>query len=397
MWLRRNRILVALSALAMVVWLAQMNAAPDKPASAEAHVGKGYQYLQNRRYSEAAQEFEAALSLNPHLVQARYEMAICEFALARLDAARAQFLQVERETSASPEVSYYLGRIDLREGNYERAIRKLLKISSSPPFPDTPYYLGSAYLGEGNLVQAEKWLREAATANPRDFRVADHLARVYQKEKRSAKAEREYTLSSRLRQYYDRAASRSIDCERALDTERRDQAHAICERLFDPHDQDKLILLGIIYGRHRDYEAALKPLETAVRMDPDSWAAEHNLGLTYFRLRRYSEALPALHRAVELRPEYFGSCALLGATLYTLRHDNEAFRILEEAHQLNPQDSDTSELLFNESLILARQRYMSKRFSDSLKFLLIASQLRPGDTEVQKRITEVQALAKAAQ
>lgn len=366
-----------------------------KPAkAADAHIGKAYQYLEQRRYADAAQEFSSALSVNSQLVQARYEMAICEFALGRIADARAQFLQVQKATSGSPQVTYYLGRVDLREGKYEQAAQELLKISSSPPYPDTTYYLGSAYFHQGNLTEAERWLQEAAKANPRDFRVADHLARLYQKEKQPAKAEMEYRLSTRLREYYNHAATQAVECDHALETESRDQAHSVCHRLFDSEDEDKLILLGMIYGRHGDFQDALPPLQAAVRIDPDSWAAEHNLGLTYFRLRRYSNAVVPLRQAVRLRPEYFGSSALLGATLYTLKQDQEAFRVLLYAHQLNPQDPDTAQLLFNETLVLARQRYLHEEYLDCLTFLHEASALRPDDERVHLQIDEVKRRAK---
>ncbi len=373
------------------------NAAASAVTTPRAHIGKGYQYIENRRYAEAAQEFQAALSLNPHLIQARYQLGICEFALGRLKEARAEFNQVEKEAPGNPQIAYYLGRIDLKEENYQQAIHELLKISSSSPFPDTAYYLGSAYLNEGDLTEAKRWLLQAAGANPRDFRVADHLARVYQKQKQTAKAEEEYARSLRLRQYYEDGAKLSLACDRALDTQPPAQARSVCQRIFDPMDQDKLILLGMIYGRHGDYDDALPPLKAAVRIDPDSWAAEHNLGLTYFRLRRYSDALAPLRKAVELRPEYFGSSALLGATLYALKQDQEAFQTLERAHQLNPQDPDTTELLFNEALIQARQRCLKKNYSDCLEFLHKASSLHPGDERIQRQIAEVERLAMGAQ
>ncbi len=366
-------------------------------ASPEAYIGKGYQYLEHRRYAEAAQEFQTALSLNPHLIQVRYQLAICEFALGHLKEARSELNQVEKETPGNPEITYYLGRLDLREGDYQQAIQELLKICYSPPFPDTTYYLGSAYLNKGMLSEAEKWLLLAAKANPRDFRVADHLARLYQRQKRTSQAEKEYARSLRLRQYYEDGAKFSLACDHALDTQPLDQARSVCQRIFDPMDQDKLILLGMIYGRHGDYHDALPPLEEAVRIDPDSWAAEHNLGLTYFRLRRYSDALAPLRKAVELRPEYFGSSALLGATLYTLQQDQEAFQALEHAHELDPQDSDTTQLLFNETLIQAHQHCLNKKYSDCLEFLHKALSLRPGDERIQRQIAEVERLANGDQ
>lgn len=57
----------------------------DHPAKcgekAAAHLGKGYEYVQNQNFQEAAGEFTAALSLNPALTRARYQLGICEFAL----------------------------------------------------------------------------------------------------------------------------------------------------------------------------------------------------------------------------------------------------------------------------------------------------------------------------
>lgn len=365
---------------------------PAVAASTEAAIGKGYRDIQNRRYSEAAREFKAALSIHPGLTQARYQLAICEFALGRLEIARREFDRVEKETGASPEVIYYLGRINLQEGYYESAVHNFSEIASSPPFPDTSYYLGSAYLHQDKLQAAERCFRQAAKLNPRDFRIPDHLARVYQKEKRTAEAENQYAHSAKLRQYYDQGAHEATSCGRALEILPVAQARPVCQRLFDPQDPDKLTLLGMIYGRHGDYKDALSVIELASRLDPDSWTVLYNLGLTDFRLHRYSEGLAPLLKATALRPEFFGSSALLGATLYALHRDEAAFQALRHAHQLNPQDTDTQQLLFNESLLLAREQYMKKHYLACLKYLRQAVRLRPGSTRVQDQIVQVERL-----
>src|SRR5579883_2740133 len=136
-------------------------------ASPEAYIGKGYQYLEHRRYAEAAQEFQTALSLNPHLIQVRYQLAICEFALGHLKEARSELNQVEKETPGNPEITYYLGRLDLREGDYQLAICEFalghLKEARSelnqveketPGNPEITYYLGRLDLREGDYQQA---------------------------------------------------------------------------------------------------------------------------------------------------------------------------------------------------------------------------------------------------
>ena len=53
--------------------------------SATAHIGKGYELVQNDRYAEAAKEFRAALALDPGAIQARYQLAVCLFALGERD------------------------------------------------------------------------------------------------------------------------------------------------------------------------------------------------------------------------------------------------------------------------------------------------------------------------
>ncbi|HEV2379831.1 MAG TPA: tetratricopeptide repeat protein [Terriglobia bacterium] len=246
---------------------------------AAAHLGKGYEYVENQNFEEAAREFKAALSLSPALTQARFELAICEFALYRFVEARGDFAEAGKEAAVGrAAVSYYLGRMDLVEGNPKEAVRRLSAIASTPPFEDTLFYLGSAYLDAGDLKQAKQTLIAAAKSDPRDFRIPDHLARAYQKEKRPADAERGYTESARLREYYDQGAAEATACGKALESDPLPQARLACQRLSSPSDSDKLTLLGMLYGRHGDYQDALPPLEAAPRLDPNSWEVSTTWG-----------------------------------------------------------------------------------------------------------------------
>jgi tetratricopeptide (TPR) repeat protein len=135
----------------------------EKP---QTHVGKGY--VQDEQYQEAAREFQAALTADPHLVRARYQLAVCYFALGRRPEARQEFQRVRAETGDDPKVIYYPGRLDLLEADFDSSIRRLKSISAAPPFPDTDYYLGFAYLKTNDLEEAEKWLRRGGgTRSPR--------------------------------------------------------------------------------------------------------------------------------------------------------------------------------------------------------------------------------------
>ncbi len=360
--------------------------------TAESHVGRGYELVKDERYGEAAEEFKAALRIRPDLIRARYQLAVCWFALSRLKDSRREFEQLRRETHDDPAVLYYLGRLDLLEGNIEDAIQELSKLVHSPPFPDTAYYLGFACLKKGDLEKAEKWLQESAKGDPHDFRVPDHLARIYQKQGRTADAEKQYALSSQLRGHYNEASQVAVACSRELEGGSAEESSRICQQLFDPNDPDRLTTLGMLYGQHAHFAEGVAPLEQAAQLDPESFEIQHNLGLTFFRLKRYREALAPLEKAVALRPDFFGSNALLGATLYALGEDDSSYRVLRHAHELNPQDRDSSDLLFKVAVILARREYSHQKYESALRFLSSAGELRPDDPDVRQRIAEVNRL-----
>ncbi len=366
--------------------------APPMADSVEAHIGRGYEYVQNSQFQQAVQEFRAVLAQNPALVRVRYQLGVCYFALQQYREAWVEFERLRQETSDDPSVLYYLARLDLLDEDFDSAVARLHKIATAPPFPDSVYYLGAAHLRRGELAEAERWLKKAGELTPRDFRIPDRLARVYMKAGRRQEAEQQFALSASLRKQYNDAARHGIDCIQALKTQPLDEARAVCQKLHDPSDPDKLVTLGMIYGKHEFHAEALEPFEQAARLDPESFETQHNLGLTYFRLKRYAEARRPLEMAVALRPDYFGSNALLGAALYTLKEDEAAYQVLSHAHQLNPQDSDTSSLLFKSIMILAQKSYAKKRYKECLDYLDQAVRLRPEDATVRLRRADVYAL-----
>lgn len=358
----------------------------------EAHIGKGYQLVQEDRFDQAAAEFQLALAQNPGLVRVRYQLAVCLFALGRREESQEQFERLEREISGDSKVRYYLGRLRLLALDNDAAIQIFNKIVSQPPFPDTAFYLGCAYLAKGEVSQAISMLELAATSAPRDYRIPYRLARAYREAGRLKEAEREYQRSSKLRQHYNNAAEELAACGAALKNRPIAEARAVCLRMADPNDPDKLTSLGMVYGENGAYSEAVGPLERAAKLDPDSFEIFHNLGLSYFRMRRYAEARPALERAVALRPDFFGSNALLGAVLFSLKEDQLAYPVLIHANELEPSDKESADLLFKVALLLARDRFLAKDYSHTAEYLRKASQVQPADASVHRRLAEVYGL-----
>jgi protein O-GlcNAc transferase len=366
---------------------AAQTAAPD---TAEAHLGKGYDALKQDRYEVAVDEFRAALALDATLVQrAQFPLAVALFEEHKSAEARREFEAVRRETGDHPNVLYYLGRLDIEDRNFESAVKNLNLAIAKPPFPDTAYYLGFAYFKRGDLSNAEKWLAEAQQLSPRDSRVPYQLGLVYRKQGREEEAKKSLALSEDLHRQDDTEAQLRTECGQKLDKGLRDEARAICEKLYAPDDAERLTALGMIYGQHGDFEAALKPFLRAAELSPQSPQVQYNLALTYSQLSRYEDARGPLETALKRWPDLFPLNALYGGVLAQLGEDAQAYDALRHARELNPQDSATSDLLYATTMKLGKKSVEARQFTNALRYYDEAAKLRPQDPEPHRSTAQV--------
>ena len=367
--------------------------------SLESHLGKGYEALKQDNYDGAVREFRAALDLDPKLtLRARFPLAVALFEMHKLDEARQEFETVRREAGDHPNTSYYLGRIDVDEQKFVAAVNNLSKAAAEPPFPDTAYYLGFAYFKQGNLPAAEKWLQEAERLTPQDSRVPYQLGLVYRKQGRQEEAAKAMALSAELRRRNENDTALKGQCAEKLDKGPRQEARTVCEQLYDPDNAEKLTALGTIYGQHGDPEDALKPLQRAAELAPQSPQMQYNLALVYFQLNRFEEAQAPLANALKRWPDLFPLNALYGAVLLKLGETSKAYEILNHAHDLNAQDAGTADLLYSAALQMAESEQKARKYSDSLQYLEQAAKLRPIEPEPHRRMAEIYTLmARTAQ
>ena len=378
-----TRILAALLSLTLVISAAPVaasqtaNAQAAPPDSPDAHLGQAYDALRNDKYEVAAAEFRAALKLDPKLtLRARFPLAVALFEMKKPEEARREFEAVRREAGDHANIAYYLGRLDLDELHYESAIQNLNQAIAQPPFPDTAYYLGFAYFKQGDLAAAEKWLKQAAHSNPHDARVQYQLGLVYRRLGREQEAKQAMALSGEQRQRDSTQSQQRLECAQKLDQAPREEAHAVCEQLYDPDDPEKLTELGTIYGQHGDVEAALKPLRRAAELAPQSPQMQYNLALAYYQLNQFEEARTPLSSAVARWPDIFQLAALYGAVLSKLGEDLAAYQALGHAHELSAQDSATADLLYLTTLSLARKAQSARQYSEALRYFQEAARLK---------------------
>jgi tetratricopeptide (TPR) repeat protein len=358
--------------------------------SPDTHVGQGYEALRQDRYDAAVEEFRAALQLDPKLtLRARFPLAVALFEMKKLQESRHEFDAVEREVGVHPNVSYYLGRLDLEDQKFEDAIDKFNQAAENPPFPDTAYYLGYAYFKHGDLADAEKWLKQALALIPNDARVPYQLGLVLHKEGKEEEAKASMAQSSEQRKRDSSQSELRVACAQKLEKGTREEAHEVCDQLFSANDAENLTALGTLYARYGDVEDAVKPLRRAAELEPQSPQMQYNLALAYFQLGRLEEARAPLAIALARWPDIFQLNSLNGAVLAKLGEDQKAYEALHHAHELNQQDGATSDLLFLTALQLARKANAAGHRAESRGYLEEIIKLKPQEPEPHREMAKI--------
>jgi tetratricopeptide (TPR) repeat protein len=373
--------------LVLMLWTA--GGAPASAASAaQAHLGSGNQFFQAERYAEAADEFQQALRDDPGLAQAAEQLAVCYFELRDYARARPLLEQMLARKNSAGLATYYLGRMDLIEHNLDSAIRRFRSLSPENPVRDELYYLGSAYYKQEKYLLSIQVLKQAAAGNPRDARVHQLLARAYQKLGKSDQAEREFTQTRRLHDYYLEGSVAIGRCRASLSQGQTDRAWELCGPLTDTDDVDKIVTIGMLFGEAEKYPQARTAWEKAVALDPDSSEIQYNLALTCFHLKEIQRAREHAAEAVRQRPDFVEANILYGTVLYMGAEDREAMAVLTHAHELKPDDPAVRRLLAEELSISAERQARNEEWRQAADLLEKAAALQPGSSEISAKLAQ---------
>ncbi|HLN01337.1 MAG TPA: tetratricopeptide repeat protein [Bryobacteraceae bacterium] len=356
-------------------------------SQAREHLASGNQLLQAEGFADAAEEFRQALEGDATLTEARDRLAICYFELRDYDRARPLFDQLSSNRGAAGIAAYYLGRMDLAEGNLQSAIRRLRSIPHDHPVHDEWYYLASAYYKEARYQECVQILRQAMPQNSRDARIHQLLARAFLKTGRNGEAEREFAETRRLHDYYQDVSTAIGRCRAQLVLQNVAEGWKLCRPLLDTDDVDKVVAIGMLFGKFEDYAHAREAWEKAVALDADSSEVQYNLGLTCFHLKDLRHARDYAAAAVKLRPDFAEANVLYGTILYMGGEDNLALSVLAHAHELKPADKNVDRLLAEELTIAATR----ENCTQALDALQKAKTLEPDLKSIGERLVEIRA------
>lgn len=322
----------------------------DPDPDPEARLELAIMLLSVGRDDDALSQVNQILLEQPHRTDALRLMAIINFRLERLDAARADFQDLLASGYYTMDALYYLGRIADRKSEHEDAIRYYSQVTSGDNAIISQRRAAGIMAQMGEEEAALEQLSEFAEINP-NFAV-DML---------QAKAQLLASLERypEALEYYDKVVDYRPDSEGAylgkaellLRMDRLDEAIALYRKSAKRWPDSAMSLNALGYtlaDRTDEYAEAARLIEKALELQPDSAAIIDSWGWVLFRLGKNEEALVHLERAYEMfrDPEV---AAHIVEVLWALDRQKDAESVLEEAE---------SEFLDSEFLKDVRERLL---------------------------------------
>jgi tetratricopeptide (TPR) repeat protein len=247
------------------------------------------------RYTEAAQAFEVARSLQP----------------------------------AEPLPYRYLADLYWRQERPERAahvVQVLAEIMPDAYFLDR---LGSGYEESGLHGLALLLYRAAARVNPRFSGARYNLGRLLLKQGQTEPGMDE--VQEALRLYPEFAEAHEVLGLAYIEQGRLDEAVAHLQRalVFHPDLATARNHLGRIYRAQGRLDEAIQTFRDLVARHPDLPEARHNLAVAYARKGLQEEAVGQFHEAVRLQPDFYEARLDLATLLLEMQRPQDALEVLQ--------------------------------------------------------------------
>jgi tetratricopeptide (TPR) repeat protein len=246
--------------------------------TAELHNLLGDIEEQSRNFVAAEREYQAAAHMDPS--ESNLFDWASELLLHRtLDPAVEVFQHAVERYPKSPRLAIGLGMALYSRGNYDDAVKTLLRAADlSPADANCYYFLSKAY--DSSPGQADE--------------VIQHFRRFMELQPKNAKAPYYYAMSIWKGR---RAQDASVDFQ---------QIESLLKKSIelDAKFPEARLQLGNLYSDQRKYDVAVPQYERAVALNSDLADAHYRLGQAYVHLGRKDEAQQQLTIYQKLRAEH---------------------------------------------------------------------------------------------
>jgi len=337
-----------------VAYQSLLTAVKYQPEYPEAQVAIADVLLQAGQFDDAAEKANLVMQKYPAMTQAQLIMAEAKLVKGDVDGAQRLIEQYMVKSPDAPRAIFDSAAIDLRNGKWDVAEPKLLKVWQS----------GSAEIGpivaivtklqrDGKAPQAEAFIKKLLAATPDNEQVSLLLASFYFQNKRNAEAEqilqqvrktaKDATGRGALAVYYDSTGQTAkaeeelksivnadpkdqLNAQRLaqlyMATGRRADARAVVERALKANGSEPtlLTLLGVLQIDDQQYDQATNSLRAAISIDRYSPNALIQLARLQMLQGNAEQAKASIMDALQRSPSNIP--ALVGAADIELRENS---------------------------------------------------------------------------
>jgi tetratricopeptide (TPR) repeat protein len=360
------------------------------PASGALHSALATVYTRQRRYQEAALEFQEALRLDPN--NETTQVSYLETLILLTDFKSAQPIAEEflRRNSRQFEGLYLAGVINRQLGDYAKARERLaLAVKLKPKHYDARYNLGFALAKSGKPAEARAQFEKSIELDPASSEAHFQLAGVLRSLSLPEEAKRQLELYQReikRRAQKDEAAAKANQAKESLQKgEIQSAVDAYQEAAaLDPKDPQMFYNFALALDRKKDYAKERESLEKAIELDPRFAQAQNQLGFLDMQANQLVAAEEHFKSAISLDPHYAEAQNNLGVLNGQKGNDAEAERLFRLAVKSNP---GYEQAFVNLGVTLASRSH----FAEADSALQRALELDPGNQEALEAIEMVKA------
>ncbi len=308
--------------------------------NAELHDALGSLYAQRKDWTDAQQEFAAAIRLNPAFGVAHLHLGLAMRAQGQ-ENGLAEIVQASQLEPRNAMIALELGNALVADGHDDKAIpvfRHALELE--PNSTAASYQLALALQRSNQIQDAIVLLKKVVAEEPDNSSAMTNLGMALCQAQQAKDAvpflQRAVALDP-----HNVTALENLSAAYVQLNEFDDAIHALQTALKLAPNQSQLHYdLGLAYKWQDNATAAIPELETAERLNPTAPEAPYLLGILYLQEGRYSDAAREMSLALKLRPQDADGWATLGSVYENLNMLPQATSALHEAIRQNPTQPD---------------------------------------------------------
>jgi putative PEP-CTERM system TPR-repeat lipoprotein len=323
--------------------LAVANAmAAHQPGNAGLHNLLGLAKAQNRDLAGARAEFQAAITLNPGLVEAKLNLARLELSAGKLDRGQAILDAVLATDQNNTEAMYEQATLAERRGQTEAALRWLQKgLDVGGPDLRPGLALVDLRLRLGQRAEALKVAQTVSDRAPDDLKTVVALARAQISNANDSDARQSLTKATRIANF----------------------------------DAPALVEIALLQVLAKDLGAASYSLDKALSSNPDFLPAQTLKAEVAWRQGDFPKAELLAQQIIKKLPRLAVGYSLMGDINLARNQPAPAIEAYRKAHQIQP-SNDTMGRLFG--VLIAREP------KQALQLTAQWLQLHPNDLAARK-------------